>query len=121
MKKFKIKNYLIAILAAVTITFSANAFLLPPGPGTPTIAPVEDALFFLNTAQTAVQNATAQASACIQNINQQAKALVEKYVGKFTGFMNGIFKKKEKQPLPGTKKIQESKVADIFFIVSGRS
>jgi len=114
MKKFKIKNYLIAILAAVTITFSANAFLLPPGPGTPTVAPIEDALFFLNTAQTAIQNATAQASAFVQNINQQAKALVEKYVGKFTGFMNGIFKKKEKQPLPGTKKIQESKVADIY-------
>lgn len=114
MKNGKIKIYISALLVACGITVSANAFLLPPGPGTPTADPVADVLFFLNTASTAVQNATAQASAFIQNINQQAKAALSKYVGKFTGFMGGIFKKKEKQPLPGSKEIQESKLVDIY-------
>lgn len=112
MTKMTIKKYLIAVLIACGISVSASAFLLPPGPGTPTVDPVTDILFVLNSAQTQVQNVTAQVSAQIQAINQKAKAMVSKYVGKFTGFMSGIFKKKEKQALPGVKGIQKSKLVD---------
>ncbi len=112
MTKMTIKKYLIAVLIACGISVSASAFLLPPGPATPTVDPVTDVLFAINSAQTQVQNVTAQVSSKIQEINQKAKAMVSKYVGKFTGFMSGIFKKKEKQALPGVKGIQKSKLVD---------
>lgn len=113
MKKYKI--YLISILTACTMAMSVGAILPPPpGPGSPTVDAADDAIFFVNSATAQIQNVTAQMSAYIQNINQQAKALMSKYVGKFTGFMGGIFKKKEKQPLPGNKEIEKSKIADIY-------
>lgn len=107
-------KYIITLIIVCGINISANAFLLPPGPMTPTVDPVSDVTFFMDTATTTIQNATAQASAYVQSINQKAKAALSKYTGKFTGFANGIFKKEKKQPLPGTKEIKESKNFDIY-------
>ena len=98
----------------VSLSFSAKAFLLPPGPGTPTVDVISDVTFFMDTVSVNMQAVTAQAGAYMQTINQQAKATLSKYTGKFTGFMGGIFKKKEKQPLPGIKEIKESKKYDIY-------
>lgn len=100
------------------MTMSAKAFFIPPGPLTPTIDAGNDAIFFLNSATAQLQNVTAQMSAYVQTVNQQAKAMLSSYVGKFSGFMGGIFKKPEKQALPGTKEIKESSVADIHDVAS---
>ncbi len=111
-------KYIITLIVVCGMNMSANAFLIPPGPMTPTVDPVSDITFFMDTATTTIQNATAQASAYVQSINQQAKAALSKYTEKFTGFASGMFKKEKKQPLPGTKEIKESKNFDIFDPVS---
>ena len=115
----KIKLGLISVALTIIMVASVYAFIPPPpGPMTPTVDPVSNVVVFIDNASVAVQNTTAQASAYIQGINQKAKAMLSKYVGKFSGFMNGIFKKDKKQPLPGTKEISEAKVADIYDPVS---
>ncbi|MBR1605347.1 MAG: hypothetical protein IJ660_04490 [Alphaproteobacteria bacterium] len=114
MKLTKAKIFLIVAVLCVSFSHGVRAFLLPPGPLTPTVDVVSDVTFFMDTVTVNIQNVTAQAGAYMQTINQQAKATISKYTGKFTGFMGGIFKKKEKQPLPGTKEFKESKKYDIY-------
>lgn len=115
MKFMKIKIFIVAAILSISLSFEGKAFFSPPpGPTSPTIDVVSDVTFFLDTVTVNIQAVTAQAGAYMQTINQQAKATLSKYTGKFTGFMGGIFKKEEKQPLPGTKKIEESKKYDIY-------
>lgn len=111
MKKLKV--YFISVLAACGLFYSASAIPpMPPGPVDPTIDPADDATYYLNVATNFVNNATTQMSVVTQTMNLQATSLLNKYVGKFQGFMGGMFKKK--QELPATKKIEESTVADIY-------
>ncbi|MBQ8464489.1 MAG: hypothetical protein IJ545_00600 [Alphaproteobacteria bacterium] len=115
MKKLKI--YFLAVLAACGIFVSVSAIPpMPPGPPDPVIDVADDAVYYLNLATNVVNNATTQMNVVVQTMNLQATSLLSKFVGKFQGFMGGIFKKK--QELPGTKKIEESTVADIYDPVS---
>lgn len=112
MKKFCALAILIAVLMHV---MPVSAFLIPPPPGpvSPTVDPGTDPMMILNSVTKQFQTVQAQASAYMQQLNQQAKAMFSNYVGKYKGFAGGIFKKKQKQDMPGSKKIQESKIANI--------
>ncbi len=112
----KIKKFyaLFLLIAAFTYISPVMAFLPPPpGPVSPTVDPGTDPMMILNSVTKQVQTVQAQASAYMQQLNQQAKAMFSQYVGKFKGFAGGIFKKKQKQELPGSKQIQKSKIANI--------
>ena len=116
----KIKIYFISVLAACGLFISASAIPpMPPGPTDPVIDVADDAVYYSNLATNFINNATTQMNVAIQTINLQATALLSKFVGKFQGFMGGIFKKKQK--LPSTKQIEESTVADIYDPVSVQS
>lgn len=93
---------------------AAHAFLLPPGPVTPTVDAPTDVTFSLKNVGSTAQMYASQAQTYANNATKAAKAAKKKYMDKFTGFMGGLFKKKEKQAIPGSKTIQESKVADIY-------
>ena len=107
----------IIMLSSLLVMFSglaSHAFLLPPGPVSPTADPGTDVTFGLrNVGATAQQYAT-QMQAYANEATQKAKSLKKKYMEQFTGFMGGLFKKKEKAAIPGSKTIQESKIADIY-------
>lgn len=115
MKKISgLKIMMLALLLSGGICFSAQAFLLPPGPFTPTMDAPTDVGFTLKNVGSAAQQLATQAQTFANTQVQALKALKKKYGDKFTGFMGGIFKKKEKQPIPGSKTIQKSKIADIY-------
>ncbi len=93
---------------------SSYGFLLPPGPFTPTgDAPTDVAGASQNIAATA-QGAAAQLQTYANNATAAVKAAKDKYMSKFTGFMSGLFQKKEKKDMPGSKTIEETKTADIY-------
>ena len=112
-----IKLTKIAALSSSLVIFSgltAHAFLLPPGPVTPTVDAPTDVTFSLENVGATAQMYAAQAQTYANNMTKAAKSAKKKYMDKFTGFMGGLFKKKEKQAIPGSKTIQESKIADIY-------
>lgn len=112
-----IKLTKIAALSSSLVVFSgltAHAFLLPPGPVTPTVDAPTDVTFSLENVGATAQMYAAQAQTYANNMTKAAKSAKKKYMDKFTGFMGGLFKKKEKQAIPGSKTIQESKIADIY-------
>lgn len=92
----------------------SHAFLLPPGPLTPTIDAPTDVTFTLKTVGSTAQNVASQAQTYANNATKAVKAAKKNYMDKFMGFMGGMFQKKEKQDMPGSKSIQESKIADIY-------
>lgn len=108
------KIIVLSCLISFGISFSAQAFLLPPGPVSPTLDAPTDVGFTLKNVGSGAQQLAAQAQAFANTQVQNLKALKKKYGEKFTGFMGGIFKKKEKQPIPGSKTIMKSKIADIY-------
>ncbi len=93
---------------------SSRAFLLPPGPITPTIDGPTDAMAVVENVGATAQNVAAQAQAYTNTATAKVKAAKKKYMDKFTGWMGGLFQKKEKQDMPGSKEIEESKIADIY-------
>lgn len=116
----KISLYKIYFLVSMIIaglglsSFSAMAFLLPPTPVSPTTDPGTDVSFYLKGVGSTATNVSAQASAYMQEQTKILKAAKSKYMDKFTGFMGGMFKKKEKKAIPGSKTIKKSKIADIY-------
>ena len=92
----------------------SHAFLLPPGPFTPTIDVPTDVTFTLKNVGSVAQNVASQAQTYANNATAAVKAAKKNYMDKFMGFMGGMFQKKEKQDMPGSKSIQESKIADIY-------
>ena len=84
------------------------------GPVSPTADPGTDVLFGLRNVGATAQQYAAQMQAYANEATQKVKAAKKKYMEQFTGFMGGLFKKKEKAAIPGSKTIQESKIADIY-------
>ena len=113
MIKF-LKIITLSSLLVVISGISSQAFLLPPGPVTPTVDAPTDVAFTLKNVASTAQNYAAQMQAYANNATKAVKAAKSNYLGKFTGFMGGLFQKKEKQAIPGSKTIQESKIADIY-------
>ncbi len=107
----------IIMLSSLLVMLSgaaSHAFLLPPGPVSPTADPGTDVLFGLRNVGATAQQYAAQMQAYANEATQKVKAAKKKYMEQFTGFMGGLFKKKEKAAIPGSKTIQESKIADIY-------
>lgn len=116
MRKMKIyRLFFLFLMSFLLISADQSyAFLLPPGPATPTIDGPTDVTHFLKNVGSAATNVASQAGAYMQEQVKIVKAAKKKYMDKFTGFMGGIFKKKKKKAIPGSKTIQESKIADIY-------
>ena len=93
---------------------SSYGFLLPPGPITPTVDAPTDVTFGLKNVGSTAQNVAAQAQTYANNATSAVKAAKKEYMDKFTGWMGGLFQKKEKQEMPGSKTIEETKTADIY-------
>ena len=93
---------------------SSYGFLLPPGPVTPTVDAPTDVTFGLKNVGSTAQNVAAQAQTYANNATSAVKAAKKEYMSKFTGWMGGLFQKKEKQDMPGSKTIEETKIADIY-------
>lgn len=108
--------FLLAVVVCISLSMSGNtnAFLLPPGPVSPTVDGPTDVQFSLKGVGSAATNIQAQASTYMQEQTKLIKAAKKKYMDKFTGFMGGLFKKKEKKAIAGTKEIKETKIADIY-------
>ena len=93
---------------------NAEAFLLPPGPMTPTVDPLADVNMTLDyVAQTA--NAV---SSGVTKVKQEQTKLVksakEKLAGEVKGFMPTKKERQKKETaVPGSKKIAKCKIADI--------
>ncbi len=114
----RLYKILFLLVAFLCLSFSfggtAMAFIVPPGPVTPTIDGPTDVQFSLKGVGSAATNIQAQASAYMQEQTKLIKAAKKSYLDKFTGFMGGLFKKKEKKAIAGTKEIKETKIADIY-------
>ncbi len=96
-----------------SLSGSSVAFFLPPGPVSPTVDGPTDIQFSLKGVGSAATNIQAQASTYMQEQTKLIKAAKKSYLDKFTGFMGGLFKKKEKKAIAGTKEIKETQIADI--------
>ena len=108
-----IKIVTISSLLVVISGMSSQA-LLPPGPASPTVDAPTDVAFSLKNVASTAQVYSTQMQTYANNATKAVKAAKSNYLGKFTGFMGGLFQKKEKQAIPGSKTIQESKIADIY-------
>lgn len=113
MKKLT-KIVTLSSLLVMISGLTAHAFLLPPGPVTPTVDAPTDVAFSLKNVGSTAQMYASQAQTYANNATKAVKSAKKKYMDKFTGFMGGLFKKKEKQAIPGSKTIQKSKIADIY-------
>lgn len=109
--------FLLIVFLCLSFFLKQNAWaigLLPPGPVSPTVDGPTDVQFSLKGIGSAATNIQAQASTYMQEQTKLIKAAKKKYMDKFTGFMGGLFKKKEKKAIAGTKEIKETKIADIY-------
>jgi len=112
-----IKLVKISIFSSLLVVFSglaAQAFLLPPGPVSPTTDAPTDVMFSLRNVSGTAQQYAASAQAAVNSQVQSLKAMAKQYAASFKGFMGGLFKKKEKAAIPGSKTIQKSNIADIY-------
>lgn len=111
-KLFKI--IALSSLLIVGSAISSYGFLLPPGPFTPTADAPTDVAGTTQNVAAAAQGVAAQLQTYANNATAAVKAAKKEYMSKFTGFMNGLFQKKEKKDMPGAKTIEETKIADIY-------
>ena len=112
-----IKFLRIMALSSLLIIFSgkmSEGVLLPPGPVSPTLDAPTDVTFGLKNVGTTAQSVAAQAQAVANEATSKVKSVKKKFMDKFTGFMGGLFQKKEKISLPGTKTVKETEIADIY-------
>lgn len=118
MRKMNLKKIYFLVCMVIAglglSSFSALAILLPPTPVSPTTDPATDVSFYLKGVGSSATNVSAQASSYMQEQTKMVKAAKKKYTDKFSGFMGGMFKKKEKKAIPGSKTINKSKIADIY-------
>ena len=112
LKLFKI--IALSSLLIVGSAISSYGFLLPPGPFTPTADAPTDVAGTTQNVAAAAQGVAAQLQTYANNATAAVKAAKKEYMSKFTGFMNGLFQKKEKKDMPGAKTIEETKIADIY-------
>lgn len=115
-----IKLTKIAALSSSLVVFSgltAHAFLLPPGPVTPTVDAPTDVTFSLENVGATAQMYAAQAQTYANNMTKAAKSAKKKYMDKFTGFMGGLFKKKKSRLFPAPRRFRNPK-SPIFMMLN---
>lgn len=115
----KINNKLSLLFLVVGLLISTNAknseaFLLPPGPATPTVDPLADVNMTIDYAVQVVNDATSAITKLKQEQTKLVKATKEKLAGDVEGLMpSKKDKKKKEKAVPGSKKIAKCKIADI--------
>ncbi len=93
---------------------NASAFLLPPGPMTPTTDPLTDVQMTIDYGVQVLNNATSEVTKLKQEQTKLTKSAKEKLSGKVEGLMpSKKDKNKKEKAIPGSKKIAECKIADI--------
>ena len=103
----------VSMLAGVCVK-DAGAFLLPPGPGTPTVDPLADVNMTIDYGVQVVNNTTSGITKLKQEQTKLVKAAKEKLAGEVEGLMpSKKDKNKKEKAVPGSKKIAECKIADI--------
>lgn len=112
----KISNKLSFLFLAVSMLTgvcakSAGAFLLPPGPGTPTVDPLADVNMTIDYGVQVVNNTTSGITKLKQEQTKLVKAAKEKLAGEVEGLMpSKKDKNKKKKPFRAAKKSPSAKL-----------